>query len=84
MSRFFLVAVCFLACLIAAAPAQPQGQRPAFRSTIDVVSLNITVVDGAARYLTDLEQPDFSVFEDGVSIPRNMRLVSLDPSENGW
>ena len=66
MNRFFLVAACFLACLIAAAPAQPQGQRPAFRSTIDVVSLNITVVDGALRYITDLDQPDFSVFEDGV------------------
>jgi VWFA-related protein len=30
------------------------------------VSLNITVVDSANRYLTDLEQSDFSVFEDGV------------------
>jgi VWFA-related protein len=66
VNRLFLVAACFLACLIAAAPAQPQGQRPAFRSTIDVVSLNITVVDSALRYITDLEQPDFSVFEDGV------------------
>ena len=66
VNRFFLVAASFLVCLIAAAPAQPQGQRPAFRSTIDVVSLNITVVDGTARYITDLEQPDFSVFEDGV------------------
>jgi len=66
VNRFFLVATCFFACLIAAAPAQPQGQRPAFRSTIDVVSLNITVVDGALRYITDLEQPDFSVFEDGI------------------
>ena len=66
MNRFLLVAAGFLSCLIAAAPAQPQGQRPAFRSTIDVVSLNVTVVDGALRYITDLEQPDFSVFEDGV------------------
>jgi len=30
------------------------------------VSLNVTVIDGANRYLTDLEQSDFSVFEDGV------------------
>jgi Ca-activated chloride channel family protein len=66
VNRFFLVAASFLVCLIAASPAQPQGQRPAFRSTIDVVSLNVTVVDGAMRYITDLEQPDFSVFEDGV------------------
>ena len=60
-----LVAACFLACLTAAASAQPQGRRPAFQSTIDVVSLNVTVVDGG-RYITDLEQSDFSVFEDGV------------------
>ena len=54
-------------CLAAATPAQQQSsQRPSFRSTIDVVSLNITVVDGANRYLADLEQSDFSVFEDGV------------------
>ena len=66
MNRFFLVAACFVACL-AAAPARPQGSRqPAFRSAIDVVSLNVTVVNGAAQYLTDLEQSEFSVFEDGV------------------
>jgi VWFA-related protein len=33
---------------------------------VDIVSLNVTVMDAANRYLTDLEQPDFSVFEDGV------------------
>ena len=67
MNRLSLVAACVLACLTAAAPARPQGaQGPSFRSTIDVVSLNVTVVDGANRYLTDLEQSDFSVFEDGV------------------
>jgi VWFA-related protein len=41
-------------------------QRPSFRSTVDIVSLNITVMDAANHYLTDLEQSDFSVFEDGV------------------
>jgi VWFA-related protein len=30
------------------------------------VSLSVTVLDGAGRYVTDLEQTDFSVFEDGV------------------
>ena len=33
---------------------------------IDVVSLNITVVNSVARYLTNLDQSEFSVFEDGV------------------
>jgi len=42
------------------------AQRPQFRSTVDIVSLNVTVVDGANHYVTDLDQPDFSVFEDGA------------------
>ena len=56
-----------MACMAIASPAQPQGSPDvAFRSTIDVVSLSVTVVDGAGRYLTDIEQSEFSVFEDGV------------------
>jgi VWFA-related protein len=67
VNRTCLVATLVLSCLTASAPAQtPDSQRPAFRSTIDIVSLNVTVIDGANRYLTDLEQDDFSVFEDGV------------------
>ena len=31
-----------------------------------MVSLNVTVVDGQNHYVTDLEQGDFSVFEDGA------------------
>ena len=67
MHRSFLVAARVAAWLAAAASLLAQGaQQPAFRSTIDVVSLNVTVIDGANRYLTDLEQSDFSIFEDGV------------------
>jgi Ca-activated chloride channel family protein len=65
VNRMFLAAVCLLACF-AAVPAHTQGQRPSFRSTIDIVSLNVTVIDGANHYIIDLDQPDFSVFEDGV------------------
>ena len=51
-----------------APPEQPRPApgRPAFRTTVDIVSLNVTVMDGQNRYVTDLEQGDFSVFEDGV------------------
>jgi Ca-activated chloride channel homolog len=52
--------------LVAAAAGLARAQRPQFRSTVDIVSLNVTVVDGAAHYITDLEQPEFSVFEDGI------------------
>ena len=55
-------------CLVVTAAAVEllNAQRPQFRSTIDIVSLNVTVVDGASHYVTELEQTDFSVFEDGV------------------
>ena len=48
------------------APPPNRPQAPAFRAGVDVVSLNVTVTDAAHRYITDLEMPEFSVFEDGV------------------
>jgi Ca-activated chloride channel family protein len=67
-SRSVAIVVSLLACLAPVASAQaPAGsQRPAFRAGVDIVSLNVTVVDSNNRYLIDLEQADFSVFEDGV------------------
>ena len=55
---FFAVAAVGLA---AAAPQQP----PSFRAGVELVSLNVTATEGT-RYVTDLTQNDFSVFEDGV------------------
>jgi Ca-activated chloride channel family protein len=49
----------------AQAPAQPPPQTP-FRAGVDLVSLNVTVTDGTAHYITDLAAEDFNVFEDGV------------------
>jgi Ca-activated chloride channel homolog len=46
---------------------EPQAPpRPSFRSGVDVVSLNVTVTDGSKNFVTNLEQGDFVVFEDGV------------------
>lgn len=42
------------------------AQQPSFRTGVEIVSLNVTVVDGTSRYITDLEATDFLVFEDGV------------------
>jgi Ca-activated chloride channel family protein len=47
-------------------PATPQRPSPSFKAGVDLVSLNVTVTDSAARYVTDLEQENFQVFEDGV------------------
>src|SRR4029077_6706912 len=51
--------------ITAAQPPQPPPQVP-FRAGVEVVSLNVTVTDGTSRYITDLAQDDFNVFEDGV------------------
>jgi Ca-activated chloride channel homolog len=64
----------FLATLAAAAAfpflvraQQPQAPGgPSFRSAIDVVSMSVTVTDQANRYITDLTDKDFEVYEDGV------------------
>ena len=42
------------------------GQQPSFRAGVDIVSLNVTVTDAATHYITDLEEGDFLVFEDGI------------------
>jgi Ca-activated chloride channel family protein len=56
---------CVAAVLTLVALVRAQ-QAPAFRTGVDLVSLNVTVTDGTARYVTDLQAEDFSVFENGV------------------
>jgi Ca-activated chloride channel family protein len=68
-ARFFLSIVAAMsAAAVLAAPldAARGGQdQPAFRAGVELVSLNVTVMEGT-HYVTDLEQKDFNVFEDGV------------------
>jgi VWFA-related protein len=46
---------------------QKQEERYQFRVTVDLISLNVTVTDSRNRFVTELLQKDFSVYEDGVS-----------------
>jgi Ca-activated chloride channel family protein len=48
------------------AKPEPPAEKQVFRAGVDVVSLNVTVVDAQNRYVTDLDERDFSVFEDGA------------------
>jgi Ca-activated chloride channel family protein len=43
----------------------PQQQPPKIRSGIELVSLNVSVTE-AGKFVTDLEEKDFEVFEDGA------------------
>jgi Ca-activated chloride channel family protein len=45
---------------------EPESQYQ-FRVTVDLISLNVTVTDARNRFVTELLQKDFSVFEDGIS-----------------
>ncbi len=64
MRRRLTIVVLALAVVGGAAAAQQD--RPAFRVGVDIVSLNVTVTDGTSRYVTDLDQPEFHVFDDGI------------------
>jgi len=44
-------------------PPVPAGQ---FKTGVEVVSLNVTVTNGGGRYVTDMNQGEFEVYEDGV------------------
>jgi Ca-activated chloride channel family protein len=46
-------------------PTAQAPLQPSFRTGVDLVSLNVTVSEGG-HYVTDLEQADFNVYEDGV------------------
>jgi len=57
----FALAVTFAAA--GAVALNAQGQR--IRSGIELVSLNVTVTDGSSKYVTDLNEDEFEVYEDG-------------------
>jgi VWFA-related protein len=50
----------------AQSPAQQPPERPSFRAGVELVSLNVAAADAAGHYVTDLDQNQFQVFEDGV------------------
>jgi Ca-activated chloride channel homolog len=50
----------------AAQGLQDKAGPPAFRTTVDLVALNVTLTDQQQRTIAGLEAADFLVFEDGV------------------
>jgi Ca-activated chloride channel homolog len=58
------VLVPFLAA--AQAPPRPTPRPPTFEVGIEVINLNVSITDARNRYVTDLLEKNFAVFEDGV------------------
>lgn len=61
MTRKLLCAVALAAAAVAVVAAQ---QR--YRAGVELVSLTVTATDPGGKYITDLNQDDFDVFEDGA------------------
>jgi Ca-activated chloride channel family protein len=59
------VALVSAAVVAAIAVLSAAQQPPSFRAGVELVSLNVTVTEGQ-KYVTDLNQEDFSVYEDGA------------------
>jgi len=56
----------FLAAVLAATAAVGVLAQQQFRAGIELVSLTVTATDPGGKYITDLQQSDFDVFEDGA------------------
>lgn len=57
------------AATAATAPTTPTAApqpTATFRSTVDIVALNVVVTDGDQKYVSGLTSSDFAVFEDGI------------------
>ena len=71
-----------LAALLAIACATTLVAQQRFRGGIEVVSLNVTVTDSTAHYVTDMDKDEFEVFEDGAKqsityFTRSQQPISL-------
>lgn len=65
--RLALLATGLLAPAVLAAQTPARTPPPpTFEVGIEVINLTVSVTDGRNHYVTDLEEGDFAVFEDGV------------------
>lgn len=55
-----------IAALLGLTLAAAAQEKQVFRAGVDVVSLNVTVVDSQNHFVTDLDQADFSILEEGI------------------
>ena len=60
------VLIVLLASAAGLAQAPPPRRPPTFEAGIEVINLNVSVTDPRNRYVTDLVEKDFAVYEDGI------------------
>ena len=66
-SALSLLALATATSVLASTQAAPRSEQPqTFRSKVEIVSHNETDEDNQNRYITDVSEQEFSVFEDGA------------------
>ena len=63
---FAALLLVLLASAAGLAQAPPPRRPPTFEAGIEIINLNVSVTDPRNRYVTDLAEKDFAVFEDGI------------------
>jgi Ca-activated chloride channel homolog len=63
--RILIVVMAILSAWILERPMTVRAQRAAFRSGVDIVLLNVSATDRSKRFVPDLAENDFAVFENG-------------------
>jgi Ca-activated chloride channel family protein len=63
-----------LAAALGAAGAHASSRIPVFRANIELVNVAVSITDSNSRYITDLAEADFEVFEDGR--PQDLTLFT--------
>jgi VWFA-related protein len=61
-----LLLLATLALPVRAQAPTPPSRAPIFGVEIEVINLTVSVTDSRSRYVTDLKNDDFAVFEDGI------------------
>jgi VWFA-related protein len=61
---------------------QPQTRPPVFRSAVTLVPVDVRVVDGSGKPVTDLKPEEFTIIEDGARQEiRHFALQTFTPAE---
>ena len=63
--RAAALAAAALALALPGRGQEPGRRTPTFGSDVEMVRLDVTVVDRGGRFVTDLKEADFELFEDG-------------------
>jgi Ca-activated chloride channel homolog len=69
MTKTLVLSGAVAAALALPAPVRAQArppQTPSFGAGIEIINLSLSVTDARNNFVTDLEQKDFAVFEDGI------------------